>query len=143
MTNPMLSFFSHVFRAALIWMLLSATAFPMWEESQSEHISSEVQSPRISEPVSSSDQNIQARRKRDVSVGFLLLIILGIISVTFAVMVILWGFQVRRIARNRVSKRTLEDPLWYLKPNKSQETLEKTDSKTQTPNPGNNNLEST
>ncbi|MCH7687655.1 MAG: hypothetical protein IH899_13395 [Planctomycetes bacterium] len=115
----------------------------MWEESQSEQISSEVQSPKKNEPVSSSDQNVQARHKRDVSVGFLLLIILGIVSVTFAVMVVLWGSQVRRIARNRVSKQTLGDPLWYLKPKKTQATPEKTDSETHTPNPEDRNLEST
>jgi hypothetical protein len=139
----MLNCFSHFFRVALVWVLLAATAFPMWEESQSKQISSEVQSPKKTEVLNSSDRKIQARQERDVSIGFYLLIIMGIAGVTFAIMVVMWGSHVRRITRKRVSKQTLVDPLWYLKSNKTQETPKKMDSETQTPNPDNRNLEST
>ena len=143
MTNSMLKLFSHFFRVAFVWMLLTAAAFPMWEKSQSEQISSEVQVPKKTEVVNSSDRKVQARKKRDVSVGFYLLVIVGMVGVTFAIMVVLWGSQVRRITRNRISKRTLVDPLWYLRSNKTQETPEKMDSETQTSDPENKNLEST
>ena len=124
-------------------MLLAAAAFSMSEESQPEQISGEVQAPKNTDVVNSSDQKVQVRQKRDVSVGFYLLAIMGIAGVTFAIMVVLWGSQVRRITRNRISKRTLVDPLWYLRSNKTQETPEKMDSETQTSDPENKNLEST
>lgn len=143
MTNPMLGSFWHFFRAALVWMLLAPAAFSMWDESRSEQIPNDIQSPKKNEPVSSSDQTVEDGKKQDVSVGFLLLIGLGIVAVTFAVMVVMWGSQVRRIARKRVSRQTLGDPLWYLKPKKTYPKPEKTDSEAQTPNPENRDVEST
>jgi hypothetical protein len=142
MTNPMIRFVLQFFQAVVVWLLMAAVAYPMWEESQSEQIPREVQSPKKNEPVSPSVQNVKARQKRDVSIGFLLLAVIGIVAATFAVMVVMWGSQVRRIVRKQISKRTPEDPLWYLKPNKTQETQEKMDSETPTPNLRNNDLES-
>ena len=133
MTNSMLRIVPHFFKAALVWIILLNSAFPMWEASQIEQSASEVQSPQKTEEVSSSDQNVRARQKRDVSVGFSLLFIIGMVGVTFAVMVVLWGFQMRRIARNRVSRPTLTDPLWFLKPKKRRAVSQRTDSEASDP----------
>lgn len=133
MTNSMLRIVPHVFNAAFVWILLVASAFPMWEESEIEQNAPAVRSPKNTETVNSSDQKVHSRGQRDVSIGFLLLLIIGIVGVTFAIMVVMWGSQVRRIARNRVSRPTLVDPLWYLKPKKRRVAPERTDSEASNP----------
>ena len=126
----MLRIVPHVFKAAVLWIVLLNTASPMQEENQREQDTPEIQIPKENEAVNTKDQK---QKERDVSIGFSLLFLIGMTAVTLAVMVVLWGFHMRRVARKRVSRPTREDPLWFLKPKKRRAASQRSDSEASNP----------
>lgn len=84
---------------------------------------------RISKKNSEIDEKEQEKREQAATIGSILLIgvlILGFLTITI---ILFWGRATRRLAKSRSSKKTVIDPLWYLKSQKKKESVSPTEGR--------------
>lgn len=65
-----------------------------------------------------SELSNEKNRRRAVRMAFYLVAVIVILGAGVLLGIVWWGFRVRRIARRHTAKRTITDPLWYLREGK-------------------------
>ena len=103
---------------ASIFVTSSFASIAKTNSSQPESPAETTEPSSTNNGLKETDVSNEKEKRQAVRMAFYLVAVIVILGAGVLLGIVWWGFRVRRIARRHTAKKTIIDPLWYLREGK-------------------------